>query len=236
MAFSKKMVGQQEIVPGPVQPGQLPEPTEIACIEVTKIYDACSQRICLDKIPPITFHPSNPQLTPTFGEITNITVSLITPPGFVITPIADRPGFARVEATFQVTFDIVINYPDGTTQTLPGKTTTFNKDIVLYVPDPNVAIMKYEALAEGLYGKVTTGKKESSEGESSEGIPKATVEVIIGVWIVIKSAVDVQLLVPSYGFCPTPAACEEFAADVCEIFNQKPFPSFDPPQMQQNPY
>jgi len=223
MAFSKKMIGQQEIVPGPVEPGQLPEPTEIACIEVTKVYDACSQRICLDNIPPITFVPSVLNLTPSFGEITNITVSLVTPPGFVITPLPDRPGFARVEATFQVTFDIVINYPDGTTQTLPGNTTTFNKDIVLYVPDPNVAIMKYEALAECLYGKVNLGVT-------------TTVEVIIGVWIVIKSAVDVQLLVPSYGFCPTPAACEEFVTDVCEIFNQKPFPSFDPPQMQQNPY
>ena len=223
MAFSKKMIGQQEIVPGPVEPGQLPEPTEIACIEVTKVYDACSQRICLDNIPPITFVPSVLNLTPSFGEITNITVSLVTPPGFVITPLPDRPGFARVEATFQVTFDIVINYPDGTTQTLPGNITTFNKDIVLYVPDPNVAIMKYEALAEGLYGKVNLGVT-------------TTVEVIIGVWIVIKSAVDVQLLVPSYGFCPTPAACEEFVTDVCEIFNQKPFPSFDPPQMHQNPY
>lgn len=223
MAFSKKMIGQQEIVPGPVEPGQLPEPTEIACIEVTKVYDACSQRICLDNIPPITFVPSVLNLTPSFGEITNITVSLITPPGFVITPLPDRPGFARVEATFQVTYDIVINYPDGTTQTLPGNITTFNKDIVLYVPDPNVAIMKYEALAEGLYGKVNLGVT-------------TTVEVIIGVWIVIKSAVDVQLLVPSYGFCPTPAACEEFVTDVCEIFNQKPFPSFDPPQMHQNPY
>jgi len=210
-------------VPGPVEPGQLPEPTEIACIEVTKVYDACSQRICLDNIPPITFVPSVLNLTPSFGEITNITVSLVTPPGFVITPLPDRPGFARVEATFQVTYDIVINYPDGTTQTLPGNITTFNKDIVLYVPDPNVAIMKYEALAEGLYGKVNLGVT-------------TTVEVIIGVWIVIKSAVDVQLLVPSYGFCPTPAACEEFVTDVCEIFNQKPFPSFDPPQMHQNPY
>ncbi len=223
MAFSKKMIGQQEIVPGPVEPGQLPEPTEIACIEVTKVYDACSQRICLDNIPPITFVPSVLNLTPSFGEITNITVSLVTPPGFVITPLPDRPGFARVEATFQVTYDIVINYPDGTTQTLPGNITTFNKDIVLYVPDPNVAIMKYEALAEGLYGKVNLGVT-------------TTVEVIIGVWIVIKSAVDVQLLVPSYGFCPTPAACEEFVTDVCEIFNQKPFPSFDPPQMHQNHY
>lgn len=75
----------------------------------------------------------------------------------MITPLPDRPGFARVEATFQVTYDIVINYPDGTTQTLPGNITTFNKDIVLYVPDPNVAIMKYEALAECLYGKVNLG-------------------------------------------------------------------------------
>lgn len=192
MAFAKKLIGQQEVAPGPVEPGQLPEPTEITCIEVVKIYDACSQRLCLDNIPPITFVPTG--VNPSFGGCRNITVSLVTPPGFTITPLPDRPGFARVQATFQVTYDIIITYPDGTTQILPGNTTTFTKDIVLYVPEPAVAIMKYEALGECLFGRVNVGLI-------------TTVEVIIGVWIIIKSAVDVQLLVPSYGFCPTPPEC-----------------------------
>lgn len=48
---------------------QLPEPTEIACIEVTKIYDACSQRLCLDNIPPITFVPTSLTLTPSFWRM-----------------------------------------------------------------------------------------------------------------------------------------------------------------------
>jgi len=216
MPFAKKLVGGQEITPGPVEPGQIPEPTEIACIEVTKIYDACSQRLCLDNIPSITFVPTG--TNPVFSECNNITVTLVTPPGFVITPITDRPGFARVEATFLVSYDIIINYPDGTTQTLPANTTTFTKDIVLYVPNSEIAIMKYEAVAECLYGKVNVGTT-------------TTVDVILGIWIVIKSAVDVQLLIPAYGFCPTPPSCEEFPSNVCDEFMQRPFPSFDPPQL-----
>lgn len=221
MAFAKKLIGQQEVVPGPVEPGQLPEPTEITCIEVVKIYDACSQRLCLDNIPPITFVPTG--TSPSFGGCRNITVTLVSPPGFTITPLTDRPGFARVQATFQVTYDIVITYPDGTTQILPGNTTTFTKDIVLYVPEPAMAIMKFEALAECLFGRVNVGVT-------------TTVEVIIGVWIIIKSAVDVQLLVPSYGFCPTPPECEEFPTNVCDEFMQRPFPPFMPPQIFQQPY
>jgi hypothetical protein len=192
MAFEKKLIGQQEVAPGPVEPGQLPEPTEITCIEVVKVYDACSQRLCLDNIPPITFVPTG--LNPSFGNCKNISVSLVTTPGFVITPLKDRPGFARLQATFQVMYDIVISYPDGSTQVLPGNITTFSKDIVLYVPEPSAATIKYEATAECLFGKVNIGLTD-------------TVEVILGVWIIIKSALDVQLLVPSYGFCPVAPAC-----------------------------
>ncbi|MDN5317741.1 MAG: hypothetical protein PWR08_1866 [Thermoanaerobacterium sp.] len=215
MAFAKKLIGEQEVGPGPVEPGQLPEPTEITCIEVTKIYDSCSQRLCLDSIPPVIFVPTI--TNPTFGRCENVTVTLVSPPGFTLTPIPERPGFVRVQATFQVTYDVVITNTSGDIQTLTGLTTTFNKDIVLYVPEPTTAIMKYEAVAECLFGRVNVGTP-------------TTLEVIIGVWIIIKSAMDVQLLIPSYGFCPVPPECEEFPTNVCDEFMQRPFPPIFPPQ------
>jgi len=39
-----------EIVPGPCPPEGCPEPVEIVCIQVDKIFDACSQKHCLEKI------------------------------------------------------------------------------------------------------------------------------------------------------------------------------------------
>ncbi|TZE82266.1 hypothetical protein [Calorimonas adulescens] len=213
MAFSKKQVGQFQIVPGPVEPGQVPDPTEIACIITDKVYDACSQRVCIDTIPAIPFIPTIS--TPIeFGGCRDFVITV--PAGFSVTPIPDRDGFSRVMGTFQVSFNVVLsNTVTNTTQLIPV-TTTFDKDVVLYVPQPSPANIRFEAMAECLFGRVN---------------PINTIDVIIGVFVIIKSAITVQLLIPAYGFCPTPPECEEFPTNVCEQFMTAPFPEFFPPQI-----
>lgn len=189
MAFSKKQVGQFQIVPGPVEPGQVPDPTEIACIITDKVYDACSQRVCIDTIPAIPFIPTIS--TPIeFGGCRDFVITV--PAGFSVTPIPDRDGFSRVMGTFQVSFNVVLsNTVTNTTQLIPV-TTIFDKDVVLYVPQPSPANIRFEAMAECLFGRVN---------------PINTIDVIIGVFVIIKSAITVQLLIPAYGFCPTPPEC-----------------------------
>jgi len=42
--------GGQQVTPGFYPPGTLPDPTELVCIFVDKVYDACSQRHCFEDI------------------------------------------------------------------------------------------------------------------------------------------------------------------------------------------
>ncbi|MDD4680331.1 MAG: hypothetical protein PHP79_05500, partial [Clostridia bacterium] len=55
----------------------------------------------------------------------------------------------------------------------------------------------------------------------------------IGVFIIVKVVGFVQLLVQSFGYCPTPRECEEFLPeDVCVDFETRPVPPFFPPQLE----
>lgn len=220
MPFTSKYVSQTEVVPGPVEPGHFPEPTEIVCIVADKVYDACSQRMCLDSIPPTPFVPLTGSVNPTFTRCLNVTVTLQNPPGFTVSVLPDRPGFVRVQGTFDVNYDIVITYSDGTEQVIPGLPGTFTKDIVLYLPQADPNNIRFEYKAECIFGRVNANN---------------TIDVIIGIFIIMKAVINVQLLIPSFGFCPTPPECEEFPTDVCSEFMQRPFPDMFPPQIFQ-PY
>ncbi|WP_026486155.1 hypothetical protein [Caldanaerobius polysaccharolyticus] len=215
MAFNAKTIGSLQVVPGPVEPGQFPEPTEIVCIVADKVYDACSQRICLDNIAPTVFVPLIGETNPQFNRCENVTVTLL-PTGFTVTPLPDRPGFARVQGTFQVSYNIIVKYDSGAEQTVLGTPATFTKDVVMYVPTANANNIAFEASAECLFGRVNVDN---------------TINVILGVFIILKAVISVQLLIPSFGFCPTPPECEEFPANVCEEFMQRPFPDMFPPQL-----
>ncbi len=66
-------------------------------------------------------------------------------------------------------------------------------------------------------------------GEPIETDNKLTFAV--GVFIITKVVGTVQLLIPAYGYCPAPDPCTEFSPeDLCDEFDDQPFPDFFPPQ------
>jgi hypothetical protein len=54
----------------------------------------------------------------------------------------------------------------------------------------------------------------------------------VGLYIIIKCELVVQLVVPAFGFCPPPAPCERIG-EPCEIFNAQLPPAFFPPQLDE---
>ncbi len=213
MAFAKKQVGEFQIGPGPIEPGRIPNPIEIACIITDKVYDACSQRVCLDSISPVSFCPRIP--TPIeFDGCQDFRITV--PEGFTVSPIPDREGFARVRGTFKVCFNAILRSTGTNNTQLVPVITTFDKDVILYIPQPCPENIRFEAVAECLFGRVNANN---------------TLDVIVGVYVILKAAITVQLMVPAYGFCPTPPECEEFPTNVCEEFMTSPFPEFFPPQL-----
>jgi|SRR5690554_3518825 len=205
--------------PGKIH-GGIPNPTEIACIWVTKIYDACSQRECEEFFFDDLDLPDAP--------LENLTVECSIQPcsetftNGEIEPIDDGP---LGTVTVDVCANLVIVIRDSEN---PSNFTTnveevcFSKQVILYAPDP----IHMEVLAESIFESLLCIGEIVVDDEEEDFVVTAT----IGAFIIVKTALQVQLLVPAYGFCPVPPECEDLG-DVCEQFLERPFPPFFPPQL-----
>lgn len=209
---------ERKIWPG--QSDKFCPPTEIACIWVDKIYDACSQKECEE----FFFNLQGP---PTAEQVGSLTVTCNIKPGseyfdfWTIEPIDGGP-LARIKVKVCAKLDIVIQ-----TTAVPVnfidycEDVCFWKEVILYAPDP----VRMDVLVESVFESLAC---------SVEIIPQSggncAVTATIGAFIVVKTALKVQLLVPAYGFCPVPPECEELG-DLCEQFMERPFPPFFPPQL-----
>lgn len=203
-------------------PYQLEEITESVCIIVEKVYASCVQRECFPAftvtlptgVPPFTF------VSMTFAN------GVIVPGSIVITPIPSRPNFSRVQFTVQIPYTLTLRDSTGAVFTLSGNLPDINKDIVMYFPPTRPEFdfnLRVETRTEVLTSPVFTS---------------ATIQLAIGSFVITKVTGVVQLLVPAFGFCPEPPACEEFPIipeNPCLNFfdpTLTPFPSdFFPPQL-----
>lgn len=202
--------------------GSCPTPTEIACIWVEKIYDACSQRECEE------FDFTELALP---GEVPleNLIVECGIQPNseyfadWSIEPIDGGP-LAHVKVKVCAILEIIVRDSlNPANYTTNSEEVCFWKDVILYAPDP----VHMEVLAESVFESLLcTGEVVTN------GVPYYLVTATIGAFIIVKTALFVQLLVPAYGFCPVPPECEELG-DICEQFLERPFPPFFPPQLNE---
>lgn len=180
---------------------------EVDCVIVDKVYAQCQSRECFPSIE---------------VDIENGTFSSIRfRSGFIVSgtlnvdSIPDKPHFKRVRFTLRVPFEIV--FTDGTT--LEGNLPDINKDIILFIP---------EARDEFQFNIIV---ETSSNVLGQPIVTEDNINFAVGVFIIIKVVGRVQLLIPSFGFCPEPPQCVDFAdEDICEDFDCHPFPLFFPLQ------
>ena len=192
---------------------------ESECIIIEKVYASCQQRECFPSfavilpngVPPYTF------ISITFGN------GVIVQPT-IITPIPSRPNFSRVQFTIQIPYTLSLKDSVGQTFTLMGNLPDISKDIVMYFPPTRPEFdlnLRVETRTEIITSPIFTA---------------TTVQLAIGSFVVTKVTGLVQLLIPSFGYCPEPCECEEFQPqNPCIDFfdtNTTPFPmDFFPPQL-----
>ena len=183
------------IVPGPCPQGVCPPPTEIDCIEVTKVYDSCFQtedftNLCAT-IPPgiCTEIASTAGTTATCA----ITASSCTFVSSVPTGVDD---FVNATFAISLTETITLTSPTGATCniTLP---VTFVKTVTLCGPSGTSQVCTIAGTTCGPCA-----------------IIDATVCCQLVVCLVLQSVATVQLLVPAYGFC-VPSACSVLGIPPC---------------------
>jgi len=119
----------------------------------------------------------------------------------------DRPQFARVRCAVDVPLDVL--FLDQRCQEWMGQTTiTVNKDVLLCIPDDSIIPFTLESLVSAIC-------------VSGSYIGNCTFEITVCVTVVLKVLAEVDILVPTYGFCQVPPS-EEFAESVCDEFFSLP--------------
>lgn len=199
---------QSDRCPGPINGNPMSGLCEKVCIEAKKVFDACMQQTQLNDIVLNldSVYPVNPTYPLTFISAKS-TVSKGTISNLVIEPLSERPNAARVRC--DITIPVSVAYVDANNVEGVGTSTvTITKDVILNVP--SASIMPYDV--EAVVSLVSTLGTYTGDNQF-------TIDCCVS--IILKIVMEVELLVPSYGYAAIPP-CQEYTQEVCEGFFELP--------------
>lgn len=194
--------------PGAITGNPLNGLCEKVCIQTEKIFDAgiVQTRIENYSVVPASFLPASPTYPLTFLSARSLSCE-----GIVSDLNVERQPdgqYARIQA--KITIPIEIVYLDANGQ--EGKalgSIVLNEDVLMFVPPASVMPFTVSAIASCV----------SPEGRwdpvSNSFILGACLTVIL------KVSMQVEILVPSYGYCAIPPA-QEYSQEVCTGFFELP--------------
>ena len=194
--------------PGPITGNPMTGLCEKVCIQAEKIFDAGIIQTRLENYT-LTLTDLTPA-DPTY-PLTFVSARSLTGVGIVSDLSVERQPdscCARVQATITVPVEVV--YTDAAGR--EGKATsaiTLSEDVLMYVPSASVMPFTVTAVASCV----------SPEGTFNE--QTQTFSVSACVTCILKVAMQVELLVPSYGYCAIPPA-QEYSQEVCSGFFELP--------------
>ena len=205
-----------ENMPGPIYGNPLHCLCEKVCLQTKKVFDACLKREHIEnmQVDLTNFVPENPTAPLTFvsgsaSQTENVTLSNVQ-----ISRLSDRPNFARVSATASIPIDVIYTDANGVQGTALGYI-TMDESVIMFVPQPSMVPVRVEPVA-----SVVVPQANFTSGT----------QIVLDacVMLILKIVAEVEILVPSYGYCNIPP-CEEATQDVCQGFFELPlFPSSQP--------
>ncbi len=199
---------QSDRCPGTINGNPLNGLCEKVCVQAKKVFDACMQQSQLnDIVLNITnLTPANPTYPLTFISAKS-TVSQGVISNLLIEPLVERPHCARVKA--DVTIPVSVAYTDANgVEGVATSTVTVTKDVILNVP--SASIMPYNV--EAIVSLVSTIGNYTGENQF-------TIDACVS--IILKIVMEVELLVPSYGYAAIPP-CQDYTQEVCAGFFELP--------------
>lgn len=189
--------------------------TERVCIQTNKVYDACLQQESFQDST-VTLSTVSGTAPYTFISLRNSTTQG-TVNNLIVTRLADRPNFSRIQC--DVLIPLQINYSDSVgTEYITTGNISVHKDIILYTPDDSIIPYRIDAVI----GAISVIGSIAASGDNYV----LTADICVSV--ITKVIATVELLVPSFGFCEFPP-CEEYATEACDDFFALPL---FPPQME----
>lgn len=185
---------------------------EKVCIEVNKVFDACIKQTQEEGV--ITPLTNNNPVDPAF-PLTFISAKSSTTRGIIqsvqVDRLADRPNLARVQANIGIPIEVLYTDANGV-QGMATSTVNVSQDVILFVPEPSVIPYEVEAVVSLI----------STEGTYTD---VNTFTITACITVIMKIVMEVQLLIPSYGYCNIPP-CQEYSQEICAGFFELPlFPN-----------
>ena len=199
---------QSDKCPGSITGNPINGLTEKVCIQAEKIFDAGIKQTQIENytlaITDLT--PENPRYPLTFVSARSTTAEA-TITNLNVERQADRPC-ARVQATVSIPVEVLYTDANGVDGSATG-TVTMTEDVLLYVPAPSIMPFTVKAL-------VSVVAPEGTFISATEGF-----SVNLCVTVILKIAMPVEMLVPTYGYCAIPPL-QEYSQEVCAGFFELP--------------
>lgn len=182
--------------------------TEKVCIQAEKIFDAAIKQTQLENysLTLTDLSPENPTYPLTFISARS-TSAEATVTNLNVDRQADK-HCARVQATLTVPLEVLYTDANG----VEGSATaivSINQDVLLYVPAPSIMPFTVQAVVSAVV----------PEGTFNPETGGFTVTVCLTV--ILKIAMSVEILVPTYGYCAIPPA-QDYSQEICAGFFELP--------------
>lgn len=199
---------QSDRCPGQINGNPLNGLCEKVCVQVKKVFDACMQQSQLTNVVlDITnLTPNSPTYPLTFISAKSTTSQGIIS-NLLVEPFAERPNSARVKADIAIPVSVAYTDANGV-EGAATSTVTVTKDVILNIP--SASIMPYTV--EAVVSSVSTQGTYTGENQF-------TIDACVS--IILKIVMDVELLIPSYGYCAIPP-CQDYTQEVCAGFFELP--------------
>lgn len=220
-----------------LDPDHFPPPNELVCIQVPKVFDQVAIRDCITRT--ITLTAGSGVLYPVFTFEGASDFQIIEVKVIKKTDSLTKAGFKKLKLSVKIRY--TVTYSDGINELTTADDATFVLTInEIYCPDciAEIGVIRYpEDLTlvdkDGLLIKV-----EALAEAFNDAISGSTLTLDIGVFFVIKCECEVQLLIPSFGYCPVPPEQQNPSSQSCTTFTDKtktPFPTAFFPDQKWNP-
>ena len=181
---------------------------EKVCIQAEKIFDAGIVQTRLENytLTLTDLSPADPTYPLTFVSARSLT-GTGTVSGLSVERQPDS-ACARVQATITIPVEVVYTDAAGREGTATGNV-VLNEDVLMFVPPASVMPFTVTAVASCVVPEGTFNTADNSFTVSA------------CVTCILKVAMQVELLVPAYGYCAIPPA-QEYSQEVCSGFFELP--------------
>jgi len=200
---------QTDKCPGAINGNPLNGLSERVCVQAQRVFDACikqgqSEGIVLTLT---GFTPENPTYPLSFisarssssqGVVSNLQIDRLP----------DKANCARVQATVTIPVEVVYTDANG----IEGKANAeiaVPQDVILFVPQPSIMPFEIQSVVSAVSPEGTFNPTDN------------TFVIDSCITVILKVIINVDLLLPSYGYCVIPPA-QEYTQEVCAGFFELP--------------